>query len=179
MQVRWLIPIGAAAAATAQVAYATQYLSVEQAQRSAFAGASEFRALPPPDNAIAGGLKAPPGWSPRIFEARAEAKTLGWLVVDQVIGKSELITYALALDAAGAVISVEVLEYRESHGGEIRMPAWRKQFVGKAPADADALGGEIKNISGATLSCRHLTEGVRRLLKLYDVVLKPGARGVG
>ena len=171
MQVRWLIPLGAAAAATAQVAYATQYLSVEQAQRAAFAGASEFRALPPIDASTATSLAAPAGWSPHVFEARADGKSLGWLIVDQVIGKSELITYALALDAAGGVISVEVLEYRESHGGEIRMPAWRKQFVGKTPADAGALGGEIKNISGATLSCRHLTEGVQRLLKLYKSTL--------
>lgn len=183
MQVRWLIPLGAAAAATAHVAYATQYLSVEQAQRAAFASASEFRALPAIDTAIATSLGAPAGWSPRIFEARADSKTLGWLVVDQVIGKSELITYALALDPAGAVISVEVLEYRESHGGEIRMPAWRKQFVGKTSADAGALGGEIKNISGATLSCRHLTEGVQRLLKLYARALKtepsPSPRAAG
>ena len=173
MQVRWLIPLGAAAAATAQVAYATQYLSVEQAQRAAFAGASEFRALPQLDASIAAAFTAPAGWSPRIFEARAADQALGWVIVDQVIGKSELITYALALDTAGKVISVEVLEYRESHGGEIRMPAWRKQFVGKMPADASALGGEIKNISGATLSCRHLTEGVQRLLKLYERALKP------
>jgi len=176
MQVRWLIPLGTAAAATAQVAYATQYLSVEQAQRAAFASASEFRALPAVDAARATSLGAPAGWSPHVFEARADGKTLGWMLVDQVIGKSELITYAVALDASGEVISVDVLEYRESHGGEIRMPAWRKQFIGKTPADAGALGGEIKNISGATLSCRHLTEGVQRLLRLYDSALKPAAR---
>lgn len=172
MHVRWLIPLGTAAAATAQVAYATQYLSVEQAQRAAFATATEFRTLPQLDASVAASLAAPVGWSPRIFEARAADKSLGWLMIDQVIGKSELITYALALDPAGAVISVEVLEYRESHGGEIRMPAWRKQFVGKTPADASALGGEIKNISGATLSCRHLTEGVQRLLKLHERLLQ-------
>jgi hypothetical protein len=177
MQVRWLVPLGVAAAASAQVAYATQYLSVEQAQRAAFAGASEFRALPAPDAAIAASLGAPAAWSPRIFEARAAEQSLGWLIVDQVIGKSELITYALALDPAGKVLSVEVLEYRESHGGEIRMPAWRKQFVGKTPDDAATLAGEIRNISGATLSCRHLTEGVQRLIKLYSAVLKPRARG--
>ena len=34
------------------------------------------------------------------------------------------------------------------------------------------LDEDIQNISGATLSCRHLTDGVKRLLALYDLVLK-------
>ncbi|MBS0516940.1 MAG: FMN-binding protein [Proteobacteria bacterium] len=173
MHVRWLIPLGAAVASP--VALATQYLSVPQAQQEAFPGAGEFRAVPVPDAAALAAIGAPAGWAPQIFEADAGAKKLGWLIVDQVIGKSEAITYALALDTAGAVISLEVLEYRESHGGEVRMPAWRKQFVGKTAADAVALSREIKIISGATLSCRHLTEGVQRLLRLYALALRAPA----
>ncbi|HEX7915772.1 FMN-binding protein, partial [Rudaea sp.] len=173
MQIRWLIPLGAAAAS--QAAFATQYLSVQQAQQEAFPAAGEFRAAPAPDAATAASIGAPAGWAPQIFEARAGEKKLGWLIVDQVIGKSEAITYALALDAAGAVVSLEVLEYRESHGGEVRMPAWRKQFVGKTAGEAAALNREIKIISGATLSCRHLTEGVQRLLRLYEIALKASA----
>lgn len=173
MQVRWLIPIGATVAA--QAAFATQYLSVQQAQQEAFPGADEFRAAPTPDAATAASIGAPAGWAPQIFEAHAGGKKLGWLIVDQVIGKSEAITYALALDTTGAVVSLEVLEYRESHGGEVRMPAWRKQFVGKTAGEAATLNREIKIISGATLSCRHLTEGVQRLLRLYATALKAQA----
>ena len=172
MRVRWLIPAGACMAAVAPAAYATQYLSVEQAQYAAFPQAGAFVPVAAPDAATASALDAPPGWAPRIFAARgADAATLGWLIVDQVLGKSEMITYATALDARGAVLSVEVLEYREAHGGEIRMAAWRRQFVGKTQSDAAALGRDIKNISGATLSCRHLTEGVQRVLRLHDFLL--------
>ncbi len=173
MQVRWLIPLGAAAAG--QAAFATQYMTVQQAQQEAFAGANEFRPAAVLDATTFAAVGAPAGWSPRIFEARAGEKRLGWLIVDQVIGKSEAITYSLALDAAGTVVALEVLEYRESHGGEVRMPAWRKQFVGKTAADAAALNRDVKIISGATLSCRHLTEGVQRLLKLYQAALKAQA----
>jgi len=49
----------------------------------------------------------------------------------------------------------------------VRMAPWRKQFLGKTARDPVALNQDIKNISGATLSCRHLTEGVNRLLKVY------------
>ena len=55
----------------------------------------------------------------------------------------------------------------------MRLAPWRKQFVGKSSRDPVALNADIKNISGATLSCRHLTEGVRRLLQLYRVALEP------
>ena len=175
MRVNWSIPFALCTLPAAQVVYAAQYMTIEQAQRAAFAGAGEFVALPAPDAAVAATLGAPAGWAPRIFVARSGERRLGWLVVDQVIGKSELITYALALDNGGAVLSVEVLEYRESHGGEIRLPAWRKQFVGKTAADPVALNDDIRNISGATLSCRHLTEGVQRLLKLHASVLRNAA----
>ncbi len=172
MHVRWLIPAGAGLAALAPAAYATQYLSVEQAGRAAFPQATEFRAHAAPDAATAARLGAPPDWAPRVLEARGAGGRLGWLIVDQVLGKSELITYALALDAAGAVRSLEVLDYRESHGGEVRLAPWRAQFVGKTARDPVVLNQDIRNISGATLSCRHLTDGVRRLLQLYNATLR-------
>ena len=175
MRVRWLGCGAMAATALVQVGYAAQYLSVEQAQRAAFPQATEFRGAGTIDAATAASIGAPAGWSPHVFEARDAQQQLGWLIVDQVLGKSELITYALALDTSGKVTSLEVLDYREAHGGEIRLAPWRKQFVGKSAADLVELNRDIKNISGATLSCRHITEGVQRLLKLHDRVLKTQA----
>jgi Na+-translocating ferredoxin:NAD+ oxidoreductase RnfG subunit len=169
MRVHWLLPL--VAAPVAQVAYAAQYMSVEQAQRAAFPDAAEFRPVPI-DAASLRLAGAPQAWAPKIWLARAGEHDLGWLIVDQVIGKSELITYAVALNAKGTVLSVEVLDYRESHGGEIRLAGWRRQFVGKSEADPVELNKDIRNISGATLSCRHVTEGVQRLLKVYKAALE-------
>ncbi|MEO6689319.1 MAG: FMN-binding protein [Dokdonella sp.] len=170
---RWLVPAGLIAVPAFHTAYATQYMSVAEAQKAAFADAGEFRERPPLDAASATALGAP-GWSPQIFEARASNQLLGWLIVDRVIGKAELITYALALDAAGTVKSLEILDYRETHGGEIRIAAWRKQFIGKNAQAPVHLDQDIKNISGATLSSRHVTEGVHRLLQLHETVLRAG-----
>jgi Na+-translocating ferredoxin:NAD+ oxidoreductase RnfG subunit len=169
MRARWLLPLGVGATAVAQVTYALQYLSVEQAQRAAFANATRFEPVAATIDAAALGASA--GWQPLIWRVWNGDATVGWFFEDAVIGKSELITYALALDAAGKVTNLEILEYRESHGGEVRLAAWRKQFSGKTAADPVALDRDIRNISGATLSCRHLTEGVHRLLQLYAHVL--------
>ncbi|MBS0570939.1 MAG: FMN-binding protein [Proteobacteria bacterium] len=169
MQVRWLLPVGAGMATVAQVAHAVQYMTVEQAQRAAFAQATQF--VPVAVDIDTAVLAAPVGWKPLIWRVRNGDAAAGWFFEDAVIGKSELITYSLALDASGKIVALEVLDYRESHGGEVRLAAWRKQFMGKTMADPVALDRDIRNISGATLSCRHLTEGVHRLLQLYAQVL--------
>lgn len=165
MNVRWLLPLGLVAAPAAQVACAAQYMTVEEAQHAAFSAAAQFEPA-----AIGAGIiariAAPAGWAPKLWRVRDGARDLGWFAVDQVVGKSELITYAVAFGADGTVRSVEILDYREAHGGEIRLAGWRKQFVGKNANDPVELNRDIRNISGATLSCRHVTEGVQRLLRL-------------
>jgi hypothetical protein len=155
MQWRWVVPLGALPALHS--AYAAVYLTQEQAQAAAFPAASEFR--PGPVDGARPGL--------RILEARSAQSRLGWLLIDHVVGRTEAITYALALDVEGKILSLEVMEYRETHGSEIRLPAWRKQFVGHTPQSPPQFGSDVRNIVGATLSCRHVTEGVAHLLELF------------
>jgi Na+-translocating ferredoxin:NAD+ oxidoreductase RnfG subunit len=99
------------------------------------------------------------------------ASTGGWFIADEVVGKHEFIPFAIGIDANGAVKGVEILEYREAYGGEVMNPRWLAQFTGKKDGDALIDGGSIKNISGATLSSKHVTDGVRRLLATYAIML--------
>ena len=143
-----------AVACAAAPAHATQYLSVEQAQRVLFPTADAFAPASLP--------------GARAWAASSSGTLLGHVLVDEVVGKHELITYAVGIGADGAIRGVEILDYREPRGGEVRDPRWRAQFVGKRRSSALRLDEDIQNISGATLSCRHVTEGVRRLLGLYS-----------
>lgn len=163
----------AASVFAAPVAYATVYLTVEQAQREMFPTASEFVArpidlAPAQRQAIA---RSAGSSSKRLlaWEARSGSRRLGWFLLDKVLGKHENITYAVALDAQGRIATIEILEYRETYGGEIRNPRWRAQFFGKSAASPVSLGQDIKNISGATISCRNVTRGVRRLLTAFQI----------
>ena len=135
---------------------ATQYLTLEQAQKALFPDADAFAAT-----AV-----------PRAWAASRSGVVLGHVMVDEVIGKHELITYALGVGSDGAVRNVEIMDYRESRGGEIRDLRWRAQFKGKRSDSPLRLEEDIQNISGATLSCRHITEGVRRLLAIHAAKLK-------
>jgi len=96
----------------------------------------------------------------------------GWFIVDQVIGKHENIDMAYALEANGAVRGLEILTYRESYGDEVMNPKWRAQFHGKDYRQSLKLDHQIKNISGATLSSRHVTEGINRLTHTWQQVLR-------
>lgn len=154
-------------------AYAAVYLSVEQAQALMFPGATfqpDPRTL---TNEEAKAIERASGVAVRSRQLRAwRVSTGGWFIVDEVVGKHEFIPFAVALDDSGAVRSIEILEYREAYGGQIREPNWRKQFVGKRAGAKLQLDKNIRNISGATLSCKHITDGVNRLLATYDLVLK-------
>ena len=100
----------------------------------------------------------------------------GWLVIDEVIGKHEMVTYAVALSSTGSILGIEILEYVESYGYEVAEPQWRKQFVGKTVHDPIKLNQDIQNIGGATLSCKHITDGVKRVTVLYDLALKNSSK---
>ena len=171
-RITWL-PMAALMAASAPV-QATVYLSIEDAQRAMFGDAAMTAQPLSLDPAQMKAIEQASGVAVRGSLVRAwRAADGGWFLLDAVIGKSELITYAIGLDAQGRVKQVEVLEYRESHGGEIRYPGWRKQFVNKKAGDELRVGDDIDGISGATLSCEHVTDGIRRLLATWALVLKP------
>jgi Na+-translocating ferredoxin:NAD+ oxidoreductase RnfG subunit len=116
-------------------------------------------------------IEAASGERVREQRVRVWRDTSGQMVfIDRVIGKHDYITFAVGIDKAGSVKRVEVMEYRETYGHEVRRPEWREQFVGKDISAPLKVNGDIKNISGATLSSTHLTAGVRRILHTYEKV---------
>ena len=148
--IKWTAP-AAAVVSISSSAHAVQYLSIAQAQKLAFPSATQF-------------VETQPG---RVWNARAGGQVVGLFVFDRVIGKHLYIDYAVALDPGGRVRRVDILQYRESYGGEVRGAGWLAQFVGKTSASPLSVGSDIRNISGATLSSHHVTEGVKQILGLY------------
>lgn len=169
-----IVPI--AALAVPAPAFAAQYLTVDQALKQAFPVAERYTPSPvsltaAQWRAIDASTRAPVARrEPRVWTAEAQGATVGFLYVDDVLGKQLDITYAVALGPDGRVLRVDILEYRETHGYEVRNARWLTQFQGAtSPADLE-FGRDIRNISGATLSCRHVTEGVTRLLTVHRVL---------
>jgi Na+-translocating ferredoxin:NAD+ oxidoreductase RnfG subunit len=175
-----LAAVAVAAAAAPSGAFAVDYLTADQAAKLMFPEADSFEARTVALDAAqlqqlaAQGVRGrSASWAVRV--ARRAGATLGFVVTDDVIGKVELISYAVGMALDGSVKQVEILSYRESHGFEIRLPAWRRQFVGKDGTAAIRVGEDIANISGATLSCAHVTDGVRRIVAVMALARRGGA----
>ncbi len=174
---RWTVP-PAIVVSIAVPVHAVQYMTIGRAQAVAFPTATQFGAahvIFTPANVKA--IEQLSGQRVRsrgeqVWRAEANGELLGYFIVDHVIGKHEIIDYAVALEPDGRVKRVDILEYRESYGDEIRGAAWLAQFVGKTSRDRLKVDDDIRNISGATLSSHHVTEGVKRVLAIYETCLK-------
>src|SRR4029077_14885795 len=111
------------------------------AQRALFPAADRFAevllTLTPAQHAQVASQAGPqpPHRSLRAFRALKGEEVLGYVFIDEVIGKEDFITYAASIDATGRLGTPEVMSDRESLGGEIRTRAGRRQFAGR-----DALG---------------------------------------
>src|SRR5438477_6349650 len=154
-------------------AFAVRYLTVDQAQQAIFPGKS-FTAAPVKLTSVqrkaieqASGV--------RVLHDEQQVWRVsggGWFIVDEVVGKHEFITYAAGLNPEGSVKQIEIMGYRETYGGQIRDQKWRAQVVGKTRKPQLELDSTIKTLGGATLSCRHITDGVKRLLEFYEIALR-------
>ncbi|HXJ84484.1 MAG TPA: FMN-binding protein [Candidatus Methylomirabilis sp.] len=174
---RWTVP-PAMIASLASPSVALQYMTVDQAQKAVFPDATQFvpaHVVYTPAQVAA--IERQSGQKVRtrgeqVWRAQQGGTLLGFFIVDYVIGKHEVIDYAVGLSPDGRVKQVEILEYRESYGGEIANRDWRAQFIGKTSRDPLEVDRDIRNISGATLSSQHVTEGVKRILAIYDTCLR-------
>lgn len=158
-------------------AYSADYLSITQAQHLIFNDSAVFIEQPRLFTSDAKSqIKRLAGTRQRqdqqpIWRVEQNGEFTGWFIVDDVIGKHEYITYATGINPQGEVISMEILSYRETHGDQVREASWRQQFAGKTVNDPFKLDEDVTNISGATLSCRNLLDGVKRLLAIHQLFL--------
>jgi FMN-binding domain len=172
-----LLIIGLAAASAPIIAQAKIYVSVDQAQKVLYPNKSLTKNPIIITDDLQDRMRSAssirhPFKGDRIWRTTEG----GWFIVDEVVGKHEMITYAVALNPSGAVTGIEILDYVESYGYEVAEVYWRNQFIGKTAADPIKLNKDIQNIGGATLSCKHLTDGVKRVAVLYDLALKSQAQ---
>ncbi|MDB6084773.1 MAG: rnfG [Gammaproteobacteria bacterium] len=180
MDPRYVLPgLLFASAVSVPVVVAADYLSIDMAQKALYPEADSFQEVLLRQSSeqlqaiLVRAGPQPPHGATRVWSANRNGMLLGHVFVDEVIGRQSLITYAVGIDTGGSIRNLEIMAYRESHGGEIRNPAWRGQFARRNDLDRLRFRADIKNISGATLSSEHVTQGVRWLLALWQAALRP------
>ncbi|HEU4686076.1 MAG TPA: FMN-binding protein [Nitrospira sp.] len=102
----------------------------------------------------------------------------GYAIVQNTIGKHKPMTYMVGTDQRGRVSNVELLVFREARGSEVRTKRFNVQYEGKTCMDPIRINKDIINISGATMSVRSMSAGIKRALVLIDeFYLKPAGIG--
>lgn len=102
----------------------------------------------------------------------------GYAMVHNTIGKHKHMTYMVGVDNRGACKDVELLVFREAKGSEVRRKRFNAQYEGKTVSDPIRINKDIINITGATMSVRSISAGVKRVLVLVDeFYLKPAGMG--
>jgi len=149
------------------------YLTKKQAFEIAFPGADEIkkeRVWPTKEEILA----IEKIYMYKIYETRftfyagiKNGKSMGSMLIDNIIGKSLPITFMTVLNTDGTVRDVEIMVYREPQGWEVRYKSFRSQFYGK---DTSSNSNEILSISGATLSVRAIKSGVYKAMAAYKIL---------
>lgn len=113
-----------------------------------------------------------------VYIGETGAQIDGYALVQNTIGKHKPMTYMVGVDHTGHVLNVELLVFREARGSEVRTKRFNVQYEGKTASDPVRLNKDIINISGATMSVRSMTAGIKRVLVLVDeFYLKPAGLG--
>jgi H+/Na+-translocating ferredoxin:NAD+ oxidoreductase subunit G len=119
-----------------------------------------------------------PEHSFEVYIGESGDKIDGYALVQNTIGKHKPMTYMVGIDNKGQVSDVELLIFRESRGSEIRQKRFNAQYEGKTVSDPVRINKDIINISGATMSVRSMSAGIKRVLVLVDeFYLRPAGIG--
>ena len=175
MRSRFLL-FPAAVVVAAAPAMADNFLTIEQAQALLFPGATMTPAdFTMSENQVDELIELTGSMVYRSKVRAWRASTGGWFFVDQVPGRDDRVTYALALDQNGAVRGIEVLIGLAQYG-VITTPEWRRHFHGRRHAKDANRAGDIPLVSGETLTTAHVGEGINRLLATYAMFIGPRAK---
>lgn len=152
------------------------YLTPEQALKKAFPvsekiDAEEIRFTPSQKDRVERRL----GWRltddpVTVYRGLSAGKTDGYAMIAEEIGKYKPITFLVKATPDFRVESVEVMVYREARGAEVRRSRFLHQFKNKTARSPLRINRDVVNITGATLSVRAMSAGVKRVLCVLEEV---------
>lgn len=102
---------------------------------------------------------------------------------DEVLGYAEVAVHTvrtqpeamlIVLSADGRVRSVRIIAFHEPLD-YLPTEKWYAQFAGKGPGDGLRIGRDVHGVVGATLSAQAASDGVRRMLAYWEVLLRPAS----
>jgi hypothetical protein len=110
-----------------------------------------------------------------VYSGRRDRKLLGYAIIDVHTVRTLPEAVMVVLSPEGQVTLTVVLAFYEPLE-YLPTARWLKQFDRHTLAPDLRVGRAIDGITGATLTARGVTEAVRRVLALYQVLIAQGGR---
>ena len=105
-----------------------------------------------------------------IWKITQDSDIKGYAVLDNVYGKSLPITFLVIFDKEFNILNTSIIKYREPYGGGVSSESWNNQFVGRDSDSSYKVGKDINGISGATISVKSVSTGIRKLALLMPKI---------
>jgi len=98
-----------------------------------------------------------------------DEKQIGRVLKIEAPGYSSFINALVGIDLENKITGIDIISQQETPGlgANIEKESFLKQFIGKTKEDLKIKkeGGEIDAVTGATISSRAITEGVRKIME--------------
>ncbi|MDP3921224.1 MAG: FMN-binding protein [Candidatus Omnitrophota bacterium] len=101
------------------------------------------------------------------YVGERDGEVLGYAVEDAVAGKWGPIYYMLFIDPGGEIKDTLVLAYEEKRGKPVAKRRFLKQFQGKSVDSQIRLMRDIRGVTGASISSRGMTDGIRKMVHIF------------
>jgi hypothetical protein len=103
------------------------------------------------------------------YVAMKDGEIMGIAYFDAHVVRTLPETIMMTVNLEDRIQRIEVLDFNEPRD-YVPKAAWYQQFVGQRLDDDLALKRNIRSIAGATLTARHTTDAVRRMMALHHVI---------
>lgn len=112
----------------------------------------------------------------KIFEGFKNGELVGYAVQMLPRGYGGPITLMVGLSLEGVVTDISIVDHKETPGlgSYIENPAWSGQFRGKTAGDQLKVNKDIDSVSGATISSKAVTRGVKEALGAHALLAGEG-----
>ena len=107
---------------------------------------------------------------PKVSEIKGPAGILGYSVESEVVSRSGPFGIRVLLDWQFYVKQASVISYPGQRGRDVQKHTFTRQFEGKGISDPIEVGRDIDAITGATISSRVMTDGVRESISLVKIL---------
>lgn len=104
----------------------------------------------------------------KFYIGKSSSNVISYAFIDTVEGKWGPITYIIKISSAGITENLAIIKFTEKRAVLVRNKTFLEQYIGKSIDNTLRIHKDIDAVTGATISSRAITRGVKKVLVLFN-----------